>query len=103
MAKEINLNLKKEEMDTIINQQKAEKSQPQLSKEAKQYDDVQQMVQAMQFKEMELRLNLMNEELISKQISNILAVSNAITQITDEKVSGSLKTLLSGYAIDKSK
>jgi len=102
MTKEINLNLKKEEMDTIINQQKAEQAQPQQP-QSKQQNDVQQMIQAMQFKEMELRLNLMNEELISKQVTNILAVSNAITQITDEKVSESLKTLLSGYAIDKSK
>lgn len=102
MTKEANLNLKKEEMDTIINQQKAEQAQPQ-PQQPKQQNDVQQMIQAMQFQEMQLRLNLMREELISKQVGNIFSINNALTQITDEAVSSSLKTLLSGYAVDESK
>jgi hypothetical protein len=99
MAKEINLNLKKEEMDTIINQQKAEQAQPQ----SKQQADIQQIVQGMQMQEMQLRLNLMREELISKQVSNIVTINSVVNQITDEAVSNSLKTLLSGYAVDESK
>lgn len=99
MAKEINLNLKKEEMDTIINQQKAEQAQPQ----SKQQHDIQQIIQGMQMQEMQLRLNLMREELISKQVGNIVTINNVVNQITDEAVSNSLKTLLSGYAVDDSK
>ena len=99
MTKEINLNLKKEEMDTIINQQKAEQAQPQ----SKQQNDIQQIIQGMQMQEMQLRLNLMREELISKQVGNIVTINNVVNQITDEAVSNSLKTLLSGYAVDESK
>lgn len=99
MTKEINLNLKKEEMDTIINQQKAEQAQPQ----SKQQNDIQQIIQGMQMQEMQLRLNLMREELISKQVGNIVTINNVVNLITDEAVNNSLKTLLSGYAVDDSK
>jgi hypothetical protein len=104
MAKEINLNLKKEEMDTIINQQKAEQAQVQpQQQQSKQQADIQQIVQGMQMQEMQLRLNLMREELISKQVSNIVTINSVVNQIADEAVSNSLKTLLSGYAVDESK
>lgn len=109
MAKEINLNLKKEEMDTIINQQKAEQVRPLQSEQSKQHSDIQQIIQGMQMQEMQLRLNLMREELISKQVSNINNIATVIGMDLvnpanfENPLRKSLNTLLQGYAIDDSK
>lgn len=105
MTKEINLNLKKEEMDTIINQQRSEQAQPQ----SKQQNDIQQIIQGMQMQEMQLRLNLMREELISKQVGNINIIAAIIGMDLvnpanfENPLRKSLNTLLQGYGVDESK
>jgi len=86
MAKEINLNLKKEEMDTIINQQKAEQVRPLQSEQSKQESNIQQIIQGMQMQEMQLRLNLMREELISKQVANIVTIAKTIGMDLTSKI-----------------
>lgn len=89
-------------MDKIIDSQKAEQ-QP------KQQNDFQQIMQAMQINESQLRQRIMQEQLISAQVNNIRNIADTLgfdlkSDIEhDTALTRSLFMLLEGYAITEPK
>lgn len=91
MAKEIKLNLKKNEMDQIIKSQKEEQQPRDTS------NDFQQFVKNLQIQQEQMKLRIMTEQLLNAQLTNINQLVTTIANSTDHDIRTSLERILSGY------
>jgi hypothetical protein len=94
MTKETKLEFSKSEMDSIIAKQETEQA-----KTSSRQSEYQNASQNMQLQEMHVRLRLMSEELVTKQLNNIITISNAIKTLDNERVKETMQSLLDGYAV----
>ena len=94
-----NMELHTNEMDQIIEQQQAEQTVKQPTSTKQQ--DFQNLMQNMQVQDTSLRIRIMTEDLVSRQVSNIVGITKAIKEVDDAEVTKTLQLLLSGYLMEK--
>ena len=97
MTKESKIGLAKDQMDAVISAQEAEQT-PTQQRQASSFQEVMQSLQA---QEMHVRIRLMGEELVTKQVANIVSISNAIKIVENPTVKQTLETLLNGYCVEQ--
>lgn len=97
MTKESKIGMAKDQMDAVISAQEAEQTQTQQ----RQSNSFQDIMQSFQAQEMHVRIRLMGEELVTKQVANIVSISNAIKIVENPTVKQTLETLLNGYCVEQ--